>query len=511
MLIFIVAIYIILSFKCETEAKKGGYFPKDIPYGFGSSAYQFEGAWNEDGRGPSIWDTFTHKIPSPIKNNDSADVACDFYHRYKEDIKLAADLGAKLYRFSISWSRVLPSGYAYNLNEKGIQYYKNLVTEILKYNMSPVATLYHWDLPQGLYDNGIDWTNPDIIPHFVNYSRIVIQNLPKVQFWLTINEPKQICHWGYGVGYMPPNVKSDGVLEYKCTYVVLKAHAAVYRMYKSEFPHYEGKMSLTLDCNWMEPLTKNFEDVDAASRRQQFECGLYYHPIVRGDWPYIVKYRIYLRSKNANLPESRLPEFSLREIADIRGTYDFLGVNHYLTYLVKDEKEAPFTNISYANDVRIDSSYDIEGNKQDKEVSMLVPFGIKNVLNWITKEYGNIPILITEIGTSDNGTMFNDVHRIDFVTDYLCTVLEAINDGVNVTGITFWSLTDNFEWIVGYSQCYGFYQIDFKNPFLPRMPRRSVSFIKNYLQTGMLKCNESRIMWPNRIKLPTLEEINLYG
>uniref|UniRef100_A0A6P7HGE7 Myrosinase 1-like n=1 Tax=Diabrotica virgifera virgifera TaxID=50390 RepID=A0A6P7HGE7_DIAVI len=239
-------LYICITFNLVTagtkEIKKyNRKFPDNFRFGVATSAYQIEGAWNVDGKGESIWDTYVHRVPSPIKNGDTGDVACDSYYKYKEDVKLAADLGVKLYRFSISWSRVLPNGKADNISEIGLNYYKNLVKEIRKYNMIPVATIYHWDLPQKLYDEGIHWSNVSLVPHIVNYARIVIKNLPDVGIWITINEPKQICHLGYGNTLLAPGLNSSGVLEYQCAYVLVKSHAAIYRMYKKEFPHYKGK------------------------------------------------------------------------------------------------------------------------------------------------------------------------------------------------------------------------------------------------------------------------------
>uniref|UniRef100_A0A6P7GLS3 Myrosinase 1-like n=1 Tax=Diabrotica virgifera virgifera TaxID=50390 RepID=A0A6P7GLS3_DIAVI len=272
-------IYICLTFNLvAAESQELHYnrkFPDDFLFGAATSAYQIEGAWNVDGKGESIWDTYVHRVPSPIKNGDTGDIACDSYYKYKEDVKLAADLGIKLYRFSISWPRVLPTGKADNISEAGLNYYKNLVKEIRNYGMIPVATIYHWDLPQKLYDEGIHWSNVSLVPYIVDYARIVIKALPDVGYWVTINEPKQVCRIGYGATMLAPALNSSGLLEYDCAYVLVKSHAAIYRMYKKEFPDYKAKMSIVIDCQWIEPQTNAPKDKDAAERQLQFEVRIY--------------------------------------------------------------------------------------------------------------------------------------------------------------------------------------------------------------------------------------------
>ncbi|XP_057654784.1 myrosinase 1-like [Diorhabda carinulata] len=218
--------------------------PKSFPFGASTSAYQIEGAWIEDGKGESIWDYYFHngKGSSSLTNGD---IACDSYHKYKEDIHLAANLGLTMFRFSISWPRILPNGNPKEINQKGIDHYRSVIEEMLKYNLTPVATLYHWDLPQHLFEKGYHWTNPEVVPYFVDYARIVIKSLPKVGIWITLNEPRLLCRLGYGVGVNAPSISRDGIDDYLCAYTTIKAHAAVYHMYKAEFPNYtEAKIYL---------------------------------------------------------------------------------------------------------------------------------------------------------------------------------------------------------------------------------------------------------------------------
>ncbi|XP_072379886.1 myrosinase 1-like isoform X2 [Diabrotica undecimpunctata] len=483
---------LLLSTLAAAETKEIKYnrkFPDNFPFGVATSAYQIEGAWNIDGKGESIWDSYVHRVPSPILNGDTGDIACDSYYKYKEDVRLAAELGIKLFRFSISWSRVLPTGKTDNISEAGLKYYKDLVKEILKYNMVPVATIYHWDLPQRLYDEGIQWSNVSLVPYIVDYARVVIKNLPDVQYWITINEPKQVCHYGYGTTLLAPGLNSSGVLEYDCAYVLVKSHAAIYRMYKKEFPNYKAPMSIVIDCQWIDPLTNSPKDQEAAERQRQFECGLYLNPVFNGDWPKVVKDRIAFRSAKANLTKSRLPAFTKKEIKEIKGTHDFLGLNHYYTMLAREEaSEAPFDETSSQNDVGTVDSFDPKWVVESNGLFVIVPSGAFKVLRWIKKTYGNQNILITEIGMSDNGTYLNDQDRIDFYTEYFCNILDAMDDGVNVIGIIYWSLMDNFEWFNGYGSHFGLYHVDFKDSNRTRHPKESVGFAKKLSKEKTLSC-----------------------
>ncbi|XP_057655687.1 myrosinase 1-like [Diorhabda carinulata] len=482
--------------------KTRGIFSDNVLFGAATSAYQIEGAWNKDGKGQSIWDTFIHRVPSPVRNNATADIAANSYYKYKQDVRLAAELGLEVYRFSISWSRVLPTGYSNKINHRGLRYYKNLVREIRKHNMIPAATIYHFDLPQRLFDDGHHWVNASLIPHFVDYARIVIKNLPDVGIWFTINEPKQMCYLGYNSDIFAPAIESDGLLVYQCSYIALKAHAAVYHMYKREFPHYKAKMTIIIDCVWIEPYSNSDDDEEAAERQRQFECGLYYNPVFKGDWPDIVKMRIRDRSFAAGLTRSRLPQFTSEEIEYIKGTADFLAVNHYYTLLARDVCEAPANEISYEADLGVADSFDPSWTVESNGIFVSVPFGVRKVLNWLKKHYEPNEIMITEIGMSDNGTYTDDLDRVDFYGDYFCNILEAVDEGVNLTGIIYWSLLDNFEWTFGYTAHFGLYHIDYNDPKLRRKPKKSASFVQELTRTRKLKCDKPRRNWVSPPRLP---------
>ncbi|CAG9863636.1 unnamed protein product [Phyllotreta striolata] len=494
---FTILVLTICSLSEQTPKKHNGHFPKHFLLGAGTSAYQVEGAWNLDGKGPSIWDEFAHKHPERIIDHSNADVTIDTYHRYKEDIALASSLGIKLFRFSFSWPRIFPNGYNTTINPHGVKFYKNFIREILKYDMIPVGTIYHWDLPLQLYNDGIDWNHPGIVNHIVDYARYVIKTFPEVGIWVSINEPHTLCHLGYSIGVLAPGIKGDGKQEYMCAYLTLKSIGAIYRMYKKEFPHYKAKMAPALDCQWIEPKSNSKEDEEAANRQREFKCGMYYHPIFIGDWPPIVKERIESRRLKAHIKEPRLPKFTPEEIEYIKGSADFIGLNHYYTALAEDLKESDPNVMSYGNDVGTVNSFKPSWIVENNGLFSIVPDGVRKVLNWIKKNYGDHEILITELGVTEDGSSLNDNIRIDFFTDYICNILSAVyEDEVNVTGVIAWSLMDSFEWSNGYKSHFGFYNINITDPNKTRKPKKSAKFFRDLSQTRKLTCDKPNRDWP---------------
>ncbi|CAH1162763.1 unnamed protein product [Phaedon cochleariae] len=489
--------------KPHRHPKKDPYHPymlRNFPDGFligaATAAYQIEGAWNVDGKGISIWDNFTHSHPDRIKDHTNGDVACDSYHKYKEDIKLVADMGMTHYRFSISWPRLFPTGFESVPNLKGIAYYKKVVAECLRRKVMPVVTIYHWDMPQPLEDRG-GFMNADLVPYFVKFARAVIAALPEVRYWMTINEPKLICTRGYGEGAQAPGVANTGYGEYQCAYVVAKCHAATYRMYKQEFPHYTAPMSIVIDGEWNEPATNSTRDIEAAERRNQFEYGLYANPIFNGNWPQVVIDRVAQASAAENLTRSRLPAFTQEEIDNINGTWDFMGFNTYWTHLVSDTVEGAYPVPSYQNDIRAIISNDPDWNVAPNG-NTIVAWGARKMMKWIKDNYNNPPIFISENGVGDTGSSLKDYDRILFYHDYMSATLDAIHyDGVNVIAYTAWSLLDNFEWLLGYTSHYGSYYIDFNDPHRRRVPKTSARFLKDVCTYKALPRREDLIQYSN--------------
>lgn len=209
-------------------------------FGAATSSYQIEGAWNVDGKGENIWDRMIHSPISLVINNQTGDTTCDSYNKYKEDVVLLKDLGVNHYRFSISWSRILPTGYNNFINKAGVQYYSNLIRELKVNNITPMVTMYHWDLPQPLQDIG-GWPNPLLIDLFVDYARVLFSLFGnEVKHWMTFNEIQQICHEGYGNGEKAPAINSSGIGDYLCGHTVIKAHAKTYRLYDRFFREKQG-------------------------------------------------------------------------------------------------------------------------------------------------------------------------------------------------------------------------------------------------------------------------------
>ncbi|CAH0561316.1 unnamed protein product [Brassicogethes aeneus] len=474
-----------------TAAVSNKSFPAKFKFGTATASYQIEGAWNEDGKGENIWDRLTHTNATAVKNSDNGDVACDSYHKYKEDVRLLKHLGVKVYRFSISWSRILPTGFTNKVNQPGIQYYKNLIKELLDNGIEPMATLYHWDLPQPLQDIG-GWPNELLADHFANYARVCFKAFgDSVKTWLTFNEAKQTCQQGYGSATMAPLIKSPGVADYLCTYTVLKAHAKAWHIYDDEFRGKQrGRVSTVVDSDWYEPASNSTSDMEAAETRRQFTFGLYANAIFLGNWPQVVIDRVDYRSENEGYAKSRLPKFTKQEIDYIRGTHDFMGFNTYTTSLVCKIEEPTFNETDYEFDMGSNAFQDPTWEATNSTWLKIVPWGARKFLNWIKNTYNNPEIIITENGVSDAGLLKDDA-RIHYYTEYLSAILEAIHtDKVHVSGYMAWSLLDNYEWLAGYTEKFGLYHVDFSSPNRTRTAKKSVDFYKKIVATHCLvdKC-----------------------
>ncbi|KAJ4446065.1 hypothetical protein ANN_12756, partial [Periplaneta americana] len=427
------------------------------------------------GKGENIWDKLVHQHPELIKDKSTGDIACNSYHLYKEDVRMLKELGVHFYRFSISWSRILPSGHANIVNQAGVDYYNNLINELIANDIQPVVTMFHWDLPQPLQDLG-GWTNPLLANYFENYARILFLNFgDRVKWWNTINEPTSIA-LGYSlpIGYAP-NLITPGHGEYLVIHTVLLAHARAYRLYEREFKATQkGKLSIVPVCNWHEPNTDSKEDKEASHKAQELIVAWVMHPIYSstGDYPPLLKEWVAKKSKAEGYPRSRLPSFTQEEIEMVKGTWDFLAVNHYTTFFVS--KSEPGFSLSMDHDFNF-----VANEKYAVASSMwlrIVPWGFRKVLNWISKEYNNPPIMVAENGLSDHGEL-NDVTRINYYSDYLGELLKAVHDdGCNIFGYTAWTLMDNYEWSSGYTESFGLYHVDFNDPDRKRTPKDSAKF-----------------------------------
>ncbi|NWU93151.1 LPH hydrolase, partial [Upupa epops] len=486
--------------KFERDMYFYGTFPEYFTWGVSSSAYQTEGGWDADGKGPSIWDNFTH-VPGNIKNNDNGDIACDSYHKVEEDLYLLRALGVKNYRFSLSWSRIFPSGRNNSVNSRGVDYYNRLIDGLVANNITPIVTLYHWDLPQALQDIG-GWESSALIDLFDSFADFCFRTFgDRVKFWITFNEPQVIAWVGYGTGSFPPNVKDPGSAPYRVAHILLKAHARVYHTYDDKYRGSQGGViALCPNIDWAEPKTPSDpKDIEAADRYMQFLVGWFTHPIFKnGDYPDVMKWKVGNRSELQNLPSSRLPAFTAEEREYIRGTADVFCFNSYTSKIVTHSttRLKPF---SYEYDQEVSTKVDTSWPSSAITGQRAVAWGLRRLLNWIKEEYGNPPIYIIEngVGIKTNSDI-DDNSRIFYYKTYIDEALKAYKlDGVNLRGYNAWSFMDNFEWLDGYDPRFGLHQVDFDNPNRPRTPKRSAVYYAEIIRN-------------NGIPLPKEDEF-LYG
>uniref|UniRef100_A0ACD5XXE9 Uncharacterized protein n=1 Tax=Avena sativa TaxID=4498 RepID=A0ACD5XXE9_AVESA len=315
-------------------------FPKGFTFGAGTSAYQVEGAAAEDGRMPSIWDTFTHQGYAPDKA--TADIAADQYHHYKDDVKLMHKMGLDAYRFSIAWGRLIPDGRG-RMNPKGLEYYNNLIDELLRHGIEPHVTLYHFDLPQSLQDEYDGLLSPRFVEDFTAYADACFRSFgDRVTHWVTVNEPNIETISGFGSGRLPPRRCSDPFcIGVNCTrgnsttepYVaahnLLLAHASAVSLYRDKYQASQrGQVGITLQAMWHEPATNASQDAAAATRMNEFHIGWFMHPLVYGTYPPLMRSRVGVR----------LP--SLTESNNLAGSFDFIGLNHYNLNRVRADESA---------------------------------------------------------------------------------------------------------------------------------------------------------------------------
>ncbi|CAG9854083.1 unnamed protein product [Phyllotreta striolata] len=476
----IIAVCLIQLSSQDDYAINNKKFPDSFLFGASTAAYQIEGGWNEDGKGPSIWDTFTHNHPELISDRSNADVTCDSYHKYKEDVLLLKNLGVNIYRFSISWSRILPTGLPDEINENGIQYYRNLIDELKANGIEPLVTLYHWDLPQGLSDRG-GFLSDEFPKWFADYSRIVFQNFANdVNYWVTFNEPIYGCS-GYGNDRAAPAVNQSGVGEYICAHNLLKAHAAAYHLYRKEFPQNEGKFSMAIPVEYAVPNSTKAEDVAAAEQKMQFTVGWYARPLYAGDYPEIMKTRIAKRSAAEGFKKSRLPEFTDEEKRNIKNTMDYFALNSYTLNYIYAIAEPPITSPpTVSNDVGVGVIWPTTGDGT---------LGMTDLARWISKEYNNPDIILTENGYGGSSKDLEDPERISKIQNSLSRFKDALDEGVKLFGYCVWSLMDNYEWNQGYTVKYGIHQVDFSDKNRTRTAKKSAKWYKNVIKTRCLVDN----------------------
>ena len=460
-------------------------FPAGFTWGTATSAYQIEGGHDAGGKGPSIWDAFC-RVPGRIHAGDTGDVACDHYHRFREDVALMASLGLKAYRFSISWPRLMPAGRMERggVNAAGVRFYSELIDALLEHGIEPWVTLYHWDLPLALQMERDGWLHPEIADDFEVYARLCFESFgDRVKHWITFNEPWVVAILGYGQGVFAPG-RSSTSEPYIAGHHILRSHARAVRCYREEFAHQNGKIGITNNCDWREPLTDKPQDKEAAERALQFYLGWFADPVFKsGDYPDVMRERV----------GDRLPRFTREESESLLGSSDFFGLNHYTTMFAAEASaeagaQSVYGNGGISEDQDVDLSVDPSWKLTEFKWAV-VPWGCRKLLNWIAERYGNPPLYITENGcamddvVAPDGTV-DDQDRIAFYQGYLGACRDAIADGVDLRGYFAWSLMDNFEWASGYQFRFGLVHIDRET--LARTPKRSALWYSDVVRSNAL-------------------------
>jgi beta-glucosidase len=425
-------------------------FPKGFFWGTATAAYQIEGGWNEDGKGESIWDRFAH-TPGKIKNGDTGDIACDSYHRWREDIALMRAMNLMSYRFSISWPRVQPSGSG-AVNPKGMDYYSRLVDALREAHIRPFVTLYHWDLPQALEDAG-GWPNRDTAARFADYTRLVAQALgDRVTDWMLFNEPDAFVDLGYLEGTHAPGKKS--LLDFlRATHVVNLAQGAGFQALKAARPR--ARVGTAFSMSPCEPASNSEEDKLAAERAHAITNIWFIEPALRGRYPEALTF----------LPETAMGVKS-GDMEKTRAALDFIGINLY--YRTIASAPGAVERAAHAQEwlfpVKMDGAH--EGAMTDIGWEVW-PKSLYDMVTRITRDYNRPVLEITESGCAyndgpDASAVIRDSRRIAYHREYLAALARSIADGADVRGYHAWSLLDNFEWAEGFSQRFGLAYVDFK-------------------------------------------------
>jgi beta-glucosidase len=439
-------------------------FPDGFAWGAATSSYQIEGAAREDGRGESIWDRFSH-TPGRVRNGDTGDVACDHYHRYRDDIGLLAGLGLKAYRFSVSWSRVLPTGTG-TVNQAGLDFYDRLVDELLAHEIAPFVTLYHWDLPQALEDAG-GWPVRATAEAFADYAGIVAARLgSRVRTIATLNEPWVVADHGYRIGTHAPG-RSDPVAAIAAAHHLLVAHGLGMQAIRAATP--TTAAGIVLNIGPEHPASPHPLDVEEAARAHDWLNRWYLDPLVGRGYP--------------ELPSWAAGQ-ARREIRDgdmelIASPLDFLGVNYYSRNRVRSPLLPPLGPAGDPQE-RTGMGWDI------------YPAGLVEVLEFVASRTGALPLYITENGAAypvDEADPGRDPARVSYLRRHLGFALDAIERGVPLRGYFVWSLLDNFEWAQGYGPRFGIIHVDYRT--LERRVRDSARFMGAVARSGRLPPDEA--------------------
>ncbi|ESR52296.1 hypothetical protein CICLE_v10031179mg [Citrus x clementina] len=471
-------------------------FPPEFLFGTASSAYQYEGAAHVGGRKPSVWDTFAMDQPEKILDHSNGDVADNFYFRYKEDIALVKQVGFDSLRFSISWSRILPHGnISGGVNQQGVDFYNNLINELISNGLKPFVTLFHWDTPQALEDEYGGFLSPKIVKDFGDYADLCFKEFgDRVKHWITLNEPETVGENGYAKGTHAPGRCSNYIGNcpagnsatepYVAAHHLILSHATAVKLYRQNYqPSQNGLIGITISSIWAVPKFPTVASKKAASRAIDFKFGWFFNPITYGSYPRSMQH----------LVGNRLPKFTKSQAEMVKGSVDFLGLNYYTADYAEEVTSFSNTNLSYTTDSRVNRTKEKNGfplgQPTGSDWLSIYPKGIRELLLYLKKKYNPPPIYITENGVGDVnssswsiGYALNDTVRVNYYNDHLSYILEAINSGgVDVRGYFAWSFLDNYEWEYGYTTRFGITYVDYKDG-LRRSLKNSALWFKKFLR-----------------------------
>ncbi|KAA0043687.1 hydroxyisourate hydrolase-like [Cucumis melo var. makuwa] len=473
-------LFLLISILGGTNGVDNRYdFPSDFIFGSGTTAFQVEGAAKEDGRTPSIWDTF---VQSGQQTGDT-DVGCNQYHKYKEDVKLMADVGLDAYRFSISWSRLIPNGRG-PLNPKGLEYYNNLINELLLHGIQPHVTLHNYDLPQALEDEYEGWISPKIVEDFGAYAEVCFREFgDRVLYWTTVNEPNVFVLGGYDLGFLPPErcsfpfgqnkncSKGNSTTEpYLALHNILLAHASAANLYKTKYKDKQhGRIGISIYGITLAPSTNSKEDVHVAQIAEQFFYDWVLHPLMVGDYSNLMK----------KIVGSKLPIFTKDEANLVKGSCDFIGITYY------GDMSCKYMSNNWSGEYR-DVNADLQaqiGFLSAAEKSLTSAKSLKGVLEYLMQEFGNPPVIIYENGfETERNSSLQDVARVKYMMEHIQVVLDALRNGSNINGYFTWSFIDVFELLTGYKTNYGLFYVDMNDPNRKRYPKFSGKWYSSFLK-----------------------------
>ncbi|WP_449621128.1 glycoside hydrolase family 1 protein [Robertmurraya sp. Marseille-Q9965] len=463
-------------------------FSNDFLWGAASAAYQVEGAWNEDGKGLSNWDQFV-RIPGKTFKGTNGDVAVDHYHRFEEDVQLMKEMGLKAYRFSVAWARVLPNGKG-EVNEAGLAFYDRLINELIKNQIEPILTIYHWDLPQALQDEYGGWESRQIVEDFTNYSELLYKRFgDRVKYWVSLNEQNVFTSHGYKLASHPPGVKDDKLF-YQVNHHANLANASAIKAFRKYVP--DGKIGPSFAYGPAYPYSSKPEDILAFENIEEFNAHWWMDVYAWGEYPKV--------AWNYLVEKGLAPKLEAGDLDLLKeGKPDFMGLNYYQTGAVEHNPLDGVTESGHFN------TTGKKGTTEDRGIPGLYksiknpyvettnwdwaidPTGLRVALRRIESRY-RLPILISENGLGEYDTVedgeINDDYRIEYIHAHIRAIREAVTDGVDVIGYCVWSFTDLLSWLNGFQKRYGLVYVNQDeegDKDLRRMKKKSFYWYKDLI------------------------------